>query len=448
MEFSSDDLSNEWRGEHGQTMILERNLSLHRSNLSNDEEKGQLRPSGDSAGSFSSNSSTPLLRRSGSSIPRILENYGSEQEHEIQNTIRFQIVVWYVGKVDVVQGRVPMTFRITLFWNDVAKEEDEQLVEPQESESVSSSKFSHTVWRMHGRQQAFQKELKDTPLQAVDVPPISILNVVSFDTIGSPEVSMLREDTKLMRWSCMYRADVIQQNMRVDRFPHDRHEISLKLGILAHRSRGSRWDRNVWKLSLATEQDSQGSTRIPYGLVVDQVNIPDFHFLKEKGLRFDFVPLAHGALAGSNKQGGRDQCLEVKFTVERDSGYYDKNIMPLLVLLNTVAICILWLDASMFFQRALLSLNIAFVEIGIRMTVDSHLPSVGYQIKMQRLLNEFFCGLLCLVLEGMFVYALYHSYGFSLNVTDSIDVCAAVCGATHLIVSVISYYSDTYRASK
>mgnify|MGYP002810450642 CR=1 FL=1 len=39
-------------------------------------------------------------------------------------------------------------------------------------------------------------------------------------------------------------------------------------------------------------------------------------------------------------------------------------------------------------------MNIAFVEIGIRMTADSHLPSVGYEIRLQRILNEFFCVLM------------------------------------------------------
>jgi hypothetical protein len=76
---------------------------------------------------------------------------------------------------------------------------------------------------MHGRQQAFQRELPDNPVQAVNVPPVSILNVATFDTIGAAEVSMLREETKLMRWTCMYRATLIQENMSVEAFPHDRY---------------------------------------------------------------------------------------------------------------------------------------------------------------------------------------------------------------------------------
>ena len=91
----------------------------------------------------------------------------------------------------------------------------------------------------------------------------------------------------------------------------------------------------------------------------------------------------------------------------RESGYYDNNIIPLVALLNLVAISTLFLEPIDFFQRALLTLNIAFAEIGIRMTTDSHLPNVSYQSRLQKMLNEFFCGLLLLVLEGNLVYELH-----------------------------------------
>ena len=189
------------------------------------------------------------------------------QQQQGKRTIRFQVVVWYVGQMDMVQGRVPMTFRVTLFWNDHS-EDDAANGDDCDLESVSS-RGSSAVWEMHGRQQAFQKEVKEMETnlaREIPVPPISILNVVSFDTIGSPEVSMLREDTKLMRWTCMYRATLVQQHCRVDNFPHDVHDITLKLAILAHRLPRQQWDRNVWELTLATEEDSQGSTRIPHGV--------------------------------------------------------------------------------------------------------------------------------------------------------------------------------------
>jgi hypothetical protein len=278
---------------------------------------------------------------------------------ESKNTIRFQVVVWYIGKIDMVQGRVPMTFRVTLFWNDRS---DEALMTSgvdnnMETESVSS-KRSAAVWQMQGRQRAFQQETKEAHSHAmareVPVPAISILNVVSFDIVGSPEVSMLREDTKLMRWTCMYKATLVQEHWRVDSFPHDDHDITLTLAILSHRLPGQPWDRNIWDLTLATEQGSQGSTRISHGLVVDHMTIPEFMYDKEQGLMFDFVPLNHGP-GGCMKS---DMCLEVKLTVLRESGYYDNNIIPLIsTLLNLVAISTLFLEPHRF-----LSTSIADIE--------------------------------------------------------------------------------------
>ncbi|KAG7343588.1 hypothetical protein IV203_021533 [Nitzschia inconspicua] len=97
-----------------------------------------------------------------------------------------------------------------------------------------------------------------------------------------------------------------------------------------------------------------------------------------------------------------DYFLRVSVTVLRESGYYDQNIVPLVALLNVVAVSVLTFQDSDFFYRALITLNIAFVEMSIRMTAASHLPSVGYQIRLQRILNEWFVILMMLLLEGMF----------------------------------------------
>jgi len=416
--------------EHGQTLIIDDNLSQH-------QQRGKKKSILKHSASFGEQA--PLLRRS-ISVPSILEvkEYGARSQDKIR-TIRFQVVVWYVGTVDVVQGMVPMTFRLSIFWN--AEDEDE---DADDADSASASSRSRTTWSMHGRQQAFEKEIKDIPLKAVNVPPVSILNVVTFDTIGSPEVSMLRDDNKLMRWTCMYRATLIQENMSVKSFPHDRHDISLKLAILAHRGKGRQWDRDVWKLALATENDSQGSTQIPHGLVVAQVKIPQFYYNRD-GVSFNIVPLDHGPAGGNQSI---DQCLEVKIPVLRESGYYDGNIMPILGLLNLVAVSIVCLEPENFFQRGLLTLNIAFVEIGIRMTTDSHLPSVSYQIQMQRILNEYFCGLLFLVLESILVYELHMHFGWSRGKTDVIDLTAAILSFAHNARTQVLYYKEARQAKQ
>jgi hypothetical protein len=157
------------------------------------------------------------------------------------------------------------------------------------------------------------------------------------------------------------------------------------------------------------------------------------------------MPLDHGPTGGSKRV---DQCLEVSIPVLRDSGYYDKNIMPILGLLNLVAVSIVCLEPENFFQRGLLTLNIAFVEIGIRMTTDSHLPSVAYQIKMQRMLNEYFCGLLFLVLESIVVYEMYMHFGCSHFQTDVIDWIAAILSLAHNVWTQFFYYRDAAQAKR
>jgi hypothetical protein len=240
----------------------------------------------------------------------------------------------------------------------------------------------------------------------------------------------------------MYRATLIQDHWRVDDFPHDEHTLVLKLAVLAHRKRGERWDHNVYKLDLATRGDSQGSTRIPHGLVVDEVAIPEFRYSKKDGLNFQLDSLRHGPGEGG-RGGSLDQCLHVSLRIMRDSSYYDKNIMPLLSLLNFVAVSItVALPAEEAFQRGLLMLNIAFVEIGIRMTTDSRLPSVFYQIKMQRILNEYFAVLLLLVLESMLVFELF-TYGF--HYTLYFDTVAALAAFTHNVWTIIAYYAAAKR---
>jgi hypothetical protein len=456
--------------EHSQNFILERQFSRHQQ--LNDY------PFSTTAASTSSRESTPLVVKEQQDSRRINTIHCSNN-HENTNAsiddlttpatsysslalsttssdcgmpfhdIRFQVVVWSVGAVDVAQSRVPVTFRVTLFWNAAASDTSiSSTTSSMSPESCRNRKTSQQPqqqhWQMRGRQMAVQQEMKldatAAAQQTVQVPAVSILNVATFDTIGSPDISLLRSGNdggdgaatagrgRLWRWSCMYRATLIQDHWCVANFPHDEHDIVLKLAILAHRKPGDVWDRNVWKLNLATEHDSQGSTRVPHGLVVDQVSIPGFRYNKQRGLEFDVGTLDHGPTGMVNMS--NEQVLTVKLAVMRDSSYYDRNIVPLMGLLNFVAISIVALDASEFFERALLTLNIAFVEIGMRMTTDKHLPSVSYQIKMQKILNEYFICLLLLVLESNVVYEL-HRAGFDENVTNFVDWLAAVLVFSH-----------------
>lgn len=450
-------------GEQAQTYFIERQASIHRNlsrlgtkNGSPDRGKSpttsrlvnQTKPSSfikitrsKSGGSLTS-ALNPLLTQSDRSW------YGSTSSldrPEDLYTIRFQVVVWNIGKLDVVSASVPMTFRVTLFWNDIDTEAEPDDMSDEASLGTSGSK-SINIWRMHGRQKAIQQEMRDTPQRGMmEVPPLAIMNCSTFETIGTPDVDMLRESSRLMRWSCMYRATMIQENLRVDQFPHDDHDIYIKLAILSHRGKGKHWDRRLWKLALASNEDAQNSTRIPHGVLVDQARLPGFSYNKERGLEFKFCNLEHGAFDNHIEE-SHDQYLKISLNVLRESGYYDNNIVPLLALMNVVAVSVLTFKDTEFFYRALITLNIAFVEMSIRMTADSHLPSVGYEIRLQSVLNQFFFVLMGLVLEAMAVYVLSTSYNASLEFTRNIDWTTGGLAICHNFFTVFSYYRSQRRA--
>jgi hypothetical protein len=194
--------------------------------------------------------------------------------------------------------------------------------------------------------------------------------------------------------------------MCMSSFPHDSHDLVLKLGILKHRQAGRRWDKNKWRFGLATEADSQSTIRIPHGLIVDHVKIPEFSFDPKHDFVFEIAPLVYGPLdetTTATTTSSHDECLQIRLRVRRHSGYYDKNIIPLLALLNVVGISTLTLEPLEFGSRGEIILGIAFVAIGIRLSVDSKLPNVGYQIKLQRILNRFFYTLLFMHIESSLI---------------------------------------------
>lgn len=125
--------------------------------------------------------------------------------------------------------RVSMKFRVTLFWNDPPPEmddddDDDIATIEEDDDGVAKPKWnkrktkrSQSIWSMSGRSTAYEKKISEgtSPVEMIDVPPISIVNADSFDIIGSPEVQLLREDSRLMRWSCMYRAQLHQNEISV-----------------------------------------------------------------------------------------------------------------------------------------------------------------------------------------------------------------------------------------
>ena len=363
-----------------------------------------------------------------------------------------------------------MRFRVTLFWND--NHHDHNNKNNNESDSlVRSNKNTTTTtnqqqqqssqeWNMKGRRLAVRTDWSgDTAvLETVHVPPISILNAVSFDTLGGAEVTMVDTETRLLRWTCMYAARLFQaDHIRVDQFPHDTHNLKLKLGILAHRGRNERWDRTKYPLALATDDDSMGSTRIPHGLVVDHVTIPDFTY-DPNGLSFEFIPLTFGASTTTTHHSTTDhqyhhhhlhlhhhhqpdKYLQVTLPVVRLSGHYDYSIMPMLALLNLVAVTCIPRNFASATASTETMLSIAFVQVGIRLTIDSRLPSVGYEIKMQRVLNQCFWLLCALVVESNVVFFLVTKLDWQVARTDVYDFWAGVLALLYTAYILVSYYS-------
>lgn len=50
----------------------------------------------------------------------------SARKQHINNTIRFQVILCNIGKLDVATGSVPMTFRVSLFWEDRQRSKEER----------------------------------------------------------------------------------------------------------------------------------------------------------------------------------------------------------------------------------------------------------------------------------------------------------------------------------
>ena len=117
---------------------------------------------------------------------------------------------------DAVLGQVRMKFRVTIFWNAPSDEEHNTMARTGYGSYDASNK---KVWTMHGRQRAYQRELCEIlpGSKLLYVPPVSILNGVDFKIIGEPEVCLVDEETRAMKWSCMYNASLIQEHMRVER---------------------------------------------------------------------------------------------------------------------------------------------------------------------------------------------------------------------------------------
>jgi hypothetical protein len=170
--------------------------------------------------------------------------------------------------------------------------------------------------------------------------------------------------------------------------------------------------------------------------LVDDLRIPDFMLDdKQQGLQFQFQDLPFG----SGKT-GHDCQLFIQVPVVRESGYYDRNIMPTLLLLSGLAISCLVRNFATDVASIQAMLTIAFVEIGIRLSIDSRLPSVGYPVKLQTLMTHCFWMLCALIFHSNVIFFLLKELHWDMYTTNCIDAVAAVVATLFIIRIAYVYY--------
>jgi len=121
-----------------------------------------------------------------------------------RKSIRFQVVIWHIGTIDVQTGHVKMRFRLTLFWNDGTPGN-----KTTNGATNSTTDCDDDVWVMEGRQRAYRKKWRgeggsssSTVEEVIDVPPVSILNAVELEIVDdAPEITMVDKQTRSMRWT-------------------------------------------------------------------------------------------------------------------------------------------------------------------------------------------------------------------------------------------------------
>jgi len=94
-----------------------------------------------------------------------------------------------------------MRLRITMFWNDIVPS-GASGTDSCERPALSSPHpgTAESEWTMKGRQRACRYEVGDEEVkETIDVPPVSILNAVDFDSVDA-EISMVDHGTRLMRF--------------------------------------------------------------------------------------------------------------------------------------------------------------------------------------------------------------------------------------------------------
>jgi hypothetical protein len=298
---------------------------------------------------------------------------------------RFKLTIKHIGAINAVESQVEMRFRVTLFWND----------------RTPSSKFpglllflpnERRILQMEGRRKA---RLDDDQL---DVPQVKILNMCWPEILHPPEVNLLNEEgTRLLRWTCEFRA-TLQQDIDAKLFPYDEFDLCIDLGISVYKEVGTAWDdKDGVVVGKATTDDNDKKGTSPYGAVEINVKIPGF-------LKKDLLMSIEEVDDSGRVIGGH--FMRCRVPVRRQHAYFNQNILLPLFPLHICAILALVLPIEDFGGRSSVLLAVAFLEIGLRLSLDSRLPEVAASILIQKMVNVLFYTLLILTAESGVLYFL------------------------------------------
>lgn len=283
------------------------------------------------------------------------------------NTMRFKATITFIGKPNDVLQQVKMRFRISLFWND-----------PESNIPKMKEEL-----KLEGRRIAKYNN------QNIDVPQVALINSVNFSVTSKAQVHSLNNNGNgLLRWTCEYEADM-KQDMDIKDFPYDIHDLKLEFGISVWKKVGT--IHETIEISPAEEKDNEKKCDL-FGKVEEHVRVVGF---ERKGLKFNVLRKDYGALS---------QRMEFYIPIRRIHTPMHQNIVMPLLLIHTIAIFSLAHPIKEVNSRVGSLLAIAFLEIGIRFTFDSKLPTVDYSIYIQQMVNCLLYTLLLLVIESYLLY--------------------------------------------
>ena len=143
-------------------------------------------------------------------------------------------------------------------------------------------------------------------------------------------------------------------------------------------------------VGIATECDNEkhlSASDWPHGSIEEGVEVPGFYFSKQ--LKFGKGRLSGGRCVN-------DRFMRFSFKARRKHAYFNEKILRPLLLIHAVAVLSLVLPIEEISGRISILFAVAFVEIGLRLSLDSRLPKVAYSILMQKMVNHLFYALLLL----------------------------------------------------